>query len=135
MRGVVLALVLSAPAAAQEMILFRSPSGNIHCMIFQGDGDWQGARCDVLELTGMSYPVPPADCALDWGHAFEVGRSGPGAPVCAGDTVASPHGPVLGYGQSVSGGGVTCTSERTGMTCVNRQGHGFTVAKARQQVF
>lgn len=135
MRWIVATLALAAPAAAQDVILFQSPSRNIHCMIFQGDGDWQGVRCDVLEMTGVSYPVPPADCDLDWGHGFEVGRTGPGAPVCAGDTVASPDGPVLGYGQTVSGGGVTCISEQTGMTCTNRQGHGFTVAKARQRVF
>lgn len=135
MRWILAVLALAAPAAAQDTVFFRSPSGNIHCMIFQGDGDWQGARCDIFEVNTLSFARRPADCDLDWGRAFEVGRGGAGAPVCAGDTVATPDAPVLGYGGSLSGGGVTCTSEKTGMTCTNRHGHGFTVAKARQRVF
>jgi hypothetical protein len=97
-------------------------------------GSWTGARCDIFELT-MSFPVPPADCDLDWGHAFEVPAHGPAGPVCAGDTVADPGAFVLGYGKEVSLGGVTCSSASTGMTCVNTQGHGFSVARARQTVF
>jgi hypothetical protein len=122
------------PAAAQDQAQFRSPTGNIHCFMFAGDGDWWGARCDILEAT-RSFAVPPADCDLDWGHAFEVPARGAAGPVCAGDTVADPGAPVLGYGRSVSIGGVICTSEQTGMTCQNRQGHGFSLSRARQRVF
>ena len=41
----------------------------------------------------------------------------------------------LGYGQEVSLGGITCTSAKTGMTCKNEGGHGFSVARARQKLF
>ncbi len=123
-----------APVAAQDLMQFRAPSGNIHCLLFAGDGDWWGARCDILEAS-LSYPFPPADCDLDWGHAFEVPSQGMAGPVCAGDTVADPSSFVLGYGASVSLGGVVCTSAQTGMTCINRQGHGFTLARAAQRVF
>lgn len=134
MKAVLLPLVLLAgPVRADEMIFFRSPSSNIQCMI--ATGEWPAARCDVMEVARMSFPVQPADCDLDWGHAFAVGPTGRGEPACVGDTVASPDAMQLGYGQSVELGGFRCISEKTGMTCVNGQGHGFTVAKAAQNVF
>jgi hypothetical protein len=127
-------LCLAAPAAmAQGYLPFHAPSGNIHCAIFTGD--FSGARCDIFEVTVMSFPNPPPDCDLDWGHAFEVGPIGSGGPVCAGDTVADPGGFELGYGKSVSLGAYTCQSETTGMTCTNGQGHGFSIRKAGQKVF
>ncbi|MES2916214.1 MAG: DUF6636 domain-containing protein [Pseudomonadota bacterium] len=43
--------------------------------------------------------------------------------------------PVLPYGEAVSLGGISCVSARTGMTCTNRDGHGFSVAKAIQKLF
>src|SRR5690606_18190859 len=77
-------------ALAQE-ISFRSPTGNIHCMIFSGVH--AGARCDLATFT-PSYPRPH-DCDLDWGFGFEVGVTGPGTPICAGDTVRTQNAPVL----------------------------------------
>ena len=46
-----------------------------------------------------------------------------------------PRNPVLDYGQAVSLGGISCVSAKTGMTCTNAAGHGFSVAKARQKLF
>jgi hypothetical protein len=42
---------------------------------------------------------------------------------------------VLEYGSYISLGGITCVSERTGMTCTNLDGHGFTLSRARQSLF
>lgn len=123
-------IFVTAPAMAQD-ISFRSPTGNIHCMIFSGS--YAGARCDLSKFI-PSYPRPH-DCDLDWGFAFEVGVTGPGAPICAGDTVRDQDAAVLNYGRSVVDSGITCTSAKTGMTCVNTEGHGFTVARGRQQAF
>lgn len=117
-------------AHAQD-ISFRSPTGNIYCTIFTGS--YTAARCDLSRFT--SSFKRPADCDLDWGYAFEVGPQGKGAPLCAGDTVKVPGAVVLNYGQSVSARGIMCTSARNGMTCINAQGHGFTVARARQSAF
>lgn len=129
--GMACASILACgPSLAQELS-FRSPTGNIHCMIFSGAD--AGARCDLASFT-PSYSRPH-DCDLDWGFAFEVGVTGPGSPICAGDTVRQPNARTLKYGQSVTASGITCTSAQTGMTCVNRQGHGFTVARARQRAF
>ncbi len=136
MRGILMAglALWAGAAAAQDMVQFQSPTGNIHCLMLAGDGDWQGVRCDILEAE-LSYTLRPVDCDLDWGHAFEVPRRGGATPVCAGDTVADPGAPVLDYGRSYSRGGMTCTSEKTGMTCLNAQGSGFTLSRARQRVF
>jgi hypothetical protein len=128
-----LLLLLASPAAAQDYLSFRSPTGNIGCAIFTG-GDWAGARCDLRDLT-PSYRNRPADCDLDWGSAFFVGSRGPGEVACVGDTVFDPGAFTLDYGKSVSLGAFVCTSERSGMTCTNGQGHGFSVARARQRVF
>lgn len=125
-------LALSAPARADDYISFHSPSGNIHCAIITGE--WSEARCDIFQST-PSYRNRPADCDLEWGRTFGVGPQGGGYLACVGDTVADPNGFVLDYGKSISLGAYLCVSEKTGMTCTNGQGHGFTVSKAKQRVF
>jgi len=127
-----LALALALPAAAQDYLSFRSPSGNIHCLIASWDGGY--ARCD-LDDYHPSFPRAPVWCEQDYGFAFEVQATGPGGVLCAGDTVIDPGAGVLDYGRSVVLGGVSCSSARDGMTCTNREGHGFTVARAAQRVF
>lgn len=125
--------VLASPAGAQDYVAFHSPSGNIHCAIV--GGDFPGARCDMTELT-PSFAQRPADCELDWGSSFAVDpESREGYLACVGDTVADPSGFVLGYGEEISVFDITCTSEKTGMTCTNPAGHGFSVSKAKQEVF
>lgn len=117
---------------ADDYITFHSPSGNIHCAIMTGE--WSEARCDIFDYT-PSYRKRPGNCDLEWGPSFAVGAQGKGYVACVGDTVADPGGFVLDYGKSVSLGAFSCTSEKTGMTCTNGLGHGFKVAKAKQQVF
>lgn len=129
--GLACGYVMASGSALAQDISFRSPTGNIHCMIFSGT--YAGARCDLSKFT-QSYPRPD-DCDLDWGFAFAVSVTGPGAPICAGDTVREQTAPVLDYGHSVVSSGITCTSAQTGMTCVNAEGHGFTVARSRQKAF
>ncbi|MCX7646596.1 MAG: hypothetical protein N2Z62_15040 [Rhodobacteraceae bacterium] len=123
---------LALPATAQDIVSFRSPTGNIHCLMFSYPQP--GVRCDLRELV-PSFPLRPAWCEADWGSAFEVLSTGPGAPVCAGDTVVMPDAPVLGYGQSLARWGLRCTSRETGMTCTNAEGHGFTLSRRSQKVF
>ncbi|MEM8798027.1 MAG: DUF6636 domain-containing protein, partial [Pseudomonadota bacterium] len=114
-------------------IFFKSPSGNIHCML-SDDPAYAGARCDIMRVTRLSFPNPPFDCDLDWGHAFFVGPYGGGRPVCAGDTVASPSASVLPYGMMVSAGSVSCLSTREGMDCFNQSGGRFLLRRANQIV-
>jgi hypothetical protein len=67
--------------------------------------------------------------------AFGVAASGKGELLCVGDTVQDPGNPVLPYGEAVSLGGISCVSAKNGMTCTNAEGHGFSVAKAKQKLF
>jgi hypothetical protein len=126
-------LSLTQPAAAQDYVSFQSPTGNIHCAIYTYDGGAE-ARCDLIELV-QSYTKRPTGCDLDWGSAFAVGQAGKGVLACVGDTAVNPGSPVLPYGEAMSVGGISCVSAKTGMTCTNAEGHGFSVAKAKQKLF
>lgn len=126
-------LLCATPVMADDLLFFRSPTGNISCLI--ATGEYAVARCDMRSLT-PSFTAPPPGCDLDWGSTFEVTLSArKGALGCVGDSVIDPDAVELGYGQTISLGGFDCTSERSGMTCTNPAGHGFTVSKARQTLF
>ncbi len=124
-----LAVFLLFPVLASAQEGFQLPSGNIHCMTFEGS-----IRCDVLQST---YPRPPRPlgCDLEYGDAVEVAPSGAARLVCHGDTVADPALPVLGYGRAWRGRGMSCTASQAGLRCVNAEGRGFELSRARMLVF
>ena len=122
-----------AGAAAADYVEFRSPTGNINCSIYS-DPSGATARCDLRELV-PSYKKKPAGCDFDWGSSFAVDKKGKGYLACVSDAVGGPGASVLRYGQSISLGGISCVSAETGMTCTNAQGHGFSVAKAKQKLY
>ncbi len=134
MRHLPLAFVLCAsPVCAQDDIAFHTPSGNIQCAIFTGDH--AGVRCDMRVLTPTHTTAPP-DCEFDWGSSFAVDAgSRKGYLACVSDAVADDSGLELGYGEVLDLGGIACRSETSGLTCTNRAGHGFAIAKARQELF
>jgi hypothetical protein len=133
MKFAIALALLATPALADDFIYFHTPSDNIHCVLMAGD--FAGARCDMLALT-QSFPKRPDDCDLDWGDAFEVEPGDrQGHVLCHGDTVINPESMELGYGASASLGDVTCLSERSGMTCTNAEGHGFSISRSRQKLF
>jgi hypothetical protein len=43
--------------------------------------------------------------------------------------------PTLAYGRSWSYEGFRCTSRKSGLTCRNKSGHGFTLGKRSQRIF
>lgn len=109
---------------------FVSPSGNIACLIIPGES----VRCDINE---RSYtPTPrPSNCPLAWGPALQVG-TGAANFACVGDTVLGLTTTVLRYGTSSVVGDYGCTSQQTGMRCVNlATGHGFELAKEDYRFF
>jgi hypothetical protein len=129
----VLIALVTTPAVADDLLFFRSPTGNINCLI--ATGDYAAARCDMIELT-VNFTTPPPDCDLDWGHAFSIGPAAPkGQLACVGDTVIEQTAITLDYGETLSLGDLSCTSAKTGMTCTNPAGHGFTISKAKQTLF
>ena len=133
------ALLLALPAIqsahAGESLSFRSPSGNIVCGYRDVEGD-QAVRCDIINRTNTKPLLPmPADCDADWGNMFVVGRTGPATLECAGDLAADPGSPPLAYENVLKQYGITCMSQKAGLTCMNGEGHGFLLSKARQQLF
>ncbi|WP_128516675.1 DUF6636 domain-containing protein [Tabrizicola thermarum] len=132
--GVAVAFLgLVAGVAQADIIQFRSPTGNINC-IMVSDPSGATARCDLTELT-PSYTRRPAGCKFDWGRSFAVGNTGKGYLACVSDAVGGAGLAVLRYGQAVSLGGISCVSAESGMTCTNAKGHGFSVSKAKQKLF
>jgi hypothetical protein len=127
------ALIASSATNAQSgSVGFLSPSKNIACAYF--DYDKQNTlRCDIMEATVTARR--PADCDLEWGKAFEMRSKGAAVRLCYGDTVMDPKMPVLAYGEVWQRGGFTCTAEQTGVTCFNADRRGFSLARAKQEVF
>jgi hypothetical protein len=122
------AAALAAPAGAAAAVHFRTPSGNIGCY-----ADRSYIRCDIGRTAAKS-PPQPASCDLDYGNAFEMGRTGRPRRICHGDTVLG--GPrVLHYGQTLRAGGFTCTSGFSGLTCRNAGGHGWFLSRERVRLF
>jgi hypothetical protein len=128
-----LLIITSHPAHAQSGPTgFQSPSKNITCQYF--DYDKQNTlRCDIMEATVTARR--PADCDLEWGKAFEMRSKGGAVRLCYGDTVMDPKMPVLAYGEVWQRGGFTCTAEQTGVTCFNADRRGFSLARAKQDLF
>jgi Tfp pilus assembly protein FimT len=128
-------LALAAPARADTLASFHTPSKNIQCLAVTGDGG-ASIDCEILEKAGSRPLTPrPADCDLEWGNRFEVGETGKGTLACTGDTVRDDTGITLGYDTSFTANSITCTSTQRGLTCLNSEGHGFFLSRARQQLF
>ena len=126
-------LIFTAAAHAQGGAAgFQAPSKNIACAYF--DYDRQNVlRCDIMEATVTARR--PADCDLEWGKAFEMRAKGAVERLCYGDTVMDQSLPVLAYGEVWQRGGFTCRSEQTGVTCFNSDRRGFSLSRAKQDVF
>lgn len=113
----------SSPPAAVES--FKSPSGNIACTI-----DSDRARC-VISSYDYKAPQKPDECQLDeWGAIVVANTEGAGFS-CRQAPDSSGPARVLGYGESITAEGMTCTSTREGMTCESDEsGVGFTIRRA-----
>lgn len=83
--------------AATAPIVFRSPSGNIHCRYFPS-----ASTIGCLTLT----------------NRIETMMRAAGRPYSQDVSHGFPSGPVLGYGKSRSfGGDFRCTSRKDGVSC------------------
>jgi hypothetical protein len=105
---------------------FQMPSQNIGCSQSE-----DVLVCDIL--SGLN-PKPKRSCELDW-TGMEMERNGPAQPRCAGDTNYDQNAPVLAYGNTWGREGFVCSSASTGLTCWNRDGHGFSLARERWTQF
>lgn len=111
-----------APVADES---FTSPSGNISCTI-----DAERTRC-VIASFDYKAPAKPDDCQLEnWGSVVVANTDGAGFS-CREAPETSGPARVLGYGESVSADGMTCTSTKEGMTCkADSSGVGFNMRRA-----
>jgi hypothetical protein len=113
--------LLVAPAASFATIrAFRSPSGSIGCIYYRDPDTKAFLRCDVEGAGDL---------------AWRIHRHGHARRLHVTDTVLDPRAPVLAYGRTRSFGSLRCTSRMTGMTCKNRDGHGFKLSRERQRLF
>lgn len=128
--------VVSDPTAGTQVVevdqpvIFDSPSGNIACRLDPA----YGASCWVAEHDWVVDAATDPDCPLDFGDAVDVTAEGVVWP-CYGDFSWGPSERTLAYGDAIVGGPFRCDSAGTGMTCVNGEGQGFTVARARVDTF
>ncbi|MDG4669185.1 DUF6636 domain-containing protein [Mycobacterium sp. 236(2023)] len=119
-----------APTASADLVGFTSPSGNIGCILAD-----DLVRCDIAERA-WTPPPRPADCPdfTDYGQGITLSPTGPASFVCAGDTTLG-SGPALEFGQFQAGGGMSCNSEPSGISCSNSEGHGFAISREAYQLF
>lgn len=131
-------LLAVSSSRADDLVFFRTPSGNIHCLAYDaeaGNGE-SGVACEIQQITKRTLNVKrPADCDLEWGNRVEVGQRGRAGMSCYGDTLATPDSRVLGYGRSLTLGAISCGSSEAGLSCTNGSGHGFFLSKSRQRLF
>jgi hypothetical protein len=122
---------IEEPTAVVHLQSFRSPSGNIGCVMFEG-----GARCDIRKRE-WSPPSRPASCPeqVDFGQGLSVEHTGEASVVCAGDTALDPGATGLGYGEASELGGTQCISRSEGITCANHSGHGFFISTQSYKLF
>ena len=130
----VLALLAGASFAhaKDRPISFQTPSKNVACQFFT-DNDRGVLRRDIMNME--TRPRRPADCELECGNAFEMNAKCNAGRIRAGDTVMDPQLAVLAYGEVWQRAGFTCRSEQTGLTCFNAMQQGFSLARAKQEVF
>ncbi|MEM8536900.1 MAG: DUF6636 domain-containing protein [Pseudomonadota bacterium] len=123
------ALFVGLPAQASGLDRpFASPTGNITCTI-----NAFVATCTIAEYD-PSFTNVPDSCNGDWGGTFYVVGRGEAKLGCLTSSVEPPNF-VLGYGQSIDVGDLSCVSRPTGVTCTNAAGRGFSVRRAEQRIF
>jgi len=129
----VVAVSALGSAQAAKFGSFKTPSGNIVCGYGSGS-----IGCGIA--SGLE-PAPRNTCIdLDYsGKRMSVRTNGRAVvDLCAGDPgpfLFTKTAPVLGYGSSWRGDGITCASRRAGLTCTNRSGHGFFMSRAASYRF
>jgi hypothetical protein len=128
----VVALALSASAAARVLPGFNSPTGNIKCYYnphgLTSRGFTPVVRCG-LDHADYATKLQRLCKAGDW-HGFTLTTKGRPLLYCPGgassDRVAYK---TLAYGKSRQLGQFNCTSRITGVTCRNRTGHGLFLSR------
>jgi hypothetical protein len=115
-----LALALTPATSFATIRAFRSPSGSIGCIYYRDPDTRAFVRCDV-EGTGD--------------RAWRIHSHGHARKIHVTDSALDPRAPVLAYGKTRDFGTMRCTSRMSGLTCKNRDGHGFRLSREHQRRF
>jgi hypothetical protein len=135
--GLAVAMVAGPATAALADHNFETPSGNISCAYStytDEDGDSVDAMGCILYDINLGSD---ADGLCDESFqtiGFLLARTGRAGYGCF-DPSEFDEAVVLGYGKSFRRGGITCTARKTGLTCKNASGRGFTISRSAQRVF
>lgn len=116
-----------AVAATQGVsIEFMAPSGNIGCVYTPAGGTavYQTADGRAELKCDRSEPEYVRVVVSETGPARIEPTDERGC--CSGETIQ--------YGQSWSEGAFTCNVGEAGLTCTNRERHGFTLSRSRAEV-
>jgi Family of unknown function (DUF6636) len=125
------ALAHADPPYQYQEVKIQSPSGNIHCALFNDHG--QGRVWCRIDHYTYAVPPRPASCEpqsrYTWGDFFAINQGKPASMECAGNAPDDPAR-TLDYGQTQSVGAMTCDSEPAGMTCTDTStGHYFRISQ------
>src|ERR1700761_2683976 len=127
-------LVAAGPAKAQSLDSFKTPTGNIICIMTNTD-----VECGIK--SGLN-PAPARQACTDGDPVFnrvDLSATGGAEPLrCAGDPGAfaeEPTARVLTYGNTMVKGETGCTSYEFGVVCANSKGHGFFLSRAVVRYF
>ena len=127
-------VVLMVPiAAAADGYGFMTPTGNIYC---NGAVEVSEISCTIVERSGPPTQTKPVSCAGTWGHTFNLTATGQAMLSCESNPPRRVnYSDIASYGMVGEFGDITCRSESNGLTCQNKSGHGFSLAKRSQELF
>lgn len=124
MVGALVGVCLSSQVVAENY--FNSPSGNIACM-----GTDSGVYCTINEKNKDEL-----SCWDEGITSFYVPSRGKSELDCStSEYFYDESAPILAYGKTMRGNGWSCTSQKSGMTCKNNAGRGFSLSRSSQRLF
>lgn len=132
MKRLLFVLMLTGGAAAADVDLFQSPSGNIVCWA-RFESGLQNIICTIKDRSGAPAMATLAGCTD--AHSFEMDGTGPVTSFCGAALRSGGPYPAVPYGATHTTGLFTCRSETTGFGCTNSDGHGFFLSRRAQQVY
>jgi hypothetical protein len=134
----------AAPAVPGFSGFFKTPSANVVCGYGYGSKIPRAfVGCRIKSgLKPPPRPTRPGCFTTNDVGLGATGRTTTGRTICPGE----PEGDagvlayenvarVLGYGKTWSGGGLSCASAVTGLTCRNKDGHGFFLSRVHWRAF
>jgi hypothetical protein len=117
--------------------VLQTPSGNIACYLAPSGPGF--VACDAIERE-WTLPPKPASCEFEWTDTISLDATGRAQFWCSSNQAfygPNEYWPWMDfpYGASVSRGGIRWTSRVNGVTCTNREKHGFALNRQRAMFY